>query len=93
MFFWRLCINGDKVVEKYRLWILDAVTGASIEADYPAIPFSTYTFFDYLTTKPMAWWSADSRCVYFLDIERGRQTSLRSMSDTEADAQTCCRQC
>ena len=80
----KVAFSGDKVVEKYRLWILDAVTGASIEADYPAIPFSTYTFFDYLTTKPMAWWSADSRCVYFLDIERG----AKAVRLVEMDAKT-----
>lgn len=67
----RTSLPGDARVTTFRFLIIDVDTGRAIEPRYPHSPVVR------MASSPIAaglcWWSADSRKVYFIDIERGEK--------------------
>lgn len=66
------CI-GDEFIERYRLVVINIVSGVNIEPDYPEIPYPYHgpeNYAGYFTGN-LGWWSSDSRSVCFIDISRG----------------------
>ena len=68
----KVAYPGDQHVETYRLVALHVESGRLQPANYRQIPVvcNGHGFF----TENMGWWSADSRCAYFVDMERGNKT-------------------
>ncbi|WP_219895051.1 S9 family peptidase [Aquisediminimonas profunda] len=61
----------DPKVTEFRMIAIEVSTGRQIEARYPrlvAVRMNATVF-----GSGMAWWSADSRIAYFIDVERGEQ--------------------
>ncbi|MBF7015279.1 DPP IV N-terminal domain-containing protein (plasmid) [Novosphingobium resinovorum] len=65
----RTSLPGDPKVTEYRMLAIEVASGRQVEARYPrvnAVRMNTTPF-----AARLAWWSADSRIAYFVDIERG----------------------
>lgn len=67
----RTSLPEDPKVTEFRMIAIEVATGRQVEARYPrlgAVRMNATVF-----GAGMAWWSADSRTGYFVDIERGEQ--------------------
>jgi len=65
----RVAYEGDEHIEEYRLLLIDVETGRQRPVDYPRVPVvqeSNTGFF----SRQHGWWHQDSRCAYFIDIDR-----------------------
>ena len=71
---------GDDHMPKYRLVAIDIDSGEMVQADYPSVCF-TYLF--PLFSSRRAWWGADSRRTYFVDLKRGAQAAKLVEFDTK----------
>ncbi len=69
----RTSLPGDPRVTEFRMLAVEAATGRQVEARYPRITASRMN--DTPFSAGLAWWSADSRRAYFVDIERGETTA------------------
>lgn len=77
----RTSLPGDLKVSEFRLIAIDVASGRHVEARYPRLaavrmndtPFSAGT----------AWWGADGRNAYFVDLERGEKTAHVVAFDVE----------
>ena len=65
----KIALPGDEHIETIRLLAIHVETGRVQAADYPQIQTISpgVGFF----TDGRSWWGADSRCIYFVDVERG----------------------
>ena len=72
---------GDAHVEDQEIIAIDVATGNQTRADYGRIPVnrSAYGLF----TDNLAWWGADSRLAYFVDLTRGDKKARVVEFDTE----------
>ena len=64
-------LPADPKVTEFRMIAIEVATGRQIEARYPrltAVRMNTTPF-----SAGIAWWSADGRTAYFVDIERGER--------------------
>ena len=69
----KTCLPEDPKVTEFRMIAVEAATGRQVEARYPrltAVRMNNSPF-----SAGVAWWSADSRTAYFVDIERGEQVA------------------
>lgn len=63
----------DPGIPEFRLVAIDVATGRQVAARYPRLP--AVRMFDTPIAANLAWWSADSRRAWFVDIERGERTA------------------
>ena len=66
-------LPGDPKVTEFRMVAIEAATGRQVEARYPRLPAVRMNMTPLGTG--LAWWGADSRTAYFVDIERGEQAA------------------
>ncbi len=78
-----LAYPGDEIMESQRLHVIDVNSGARRPILCDPIPATRFDIIGYLQSD-MAWWTPDSRLVYFFDVDRYYQ-SVRLL---EADAET-----
>ncbi|HKR87713.1 MAG TPA: DPP IV N-terminal domain-containing protein [Phenylobacterium sp.] len=67
----RTSLPGDAKVTEFRMLAIEVATGRQVEARYPrlnAVRMNSTPF-----AAGLAWWSADGRTAYFVDIERGER--------------------
>ncbi|WP_299006036.1 DPP IV N-terminal domain-containing protein [uncultured Caulobacter sp.] len=67
----RTSLPGDPKVTEFRLIAIEAASGRQVEARYPrvnAVRMNNTPF-----AAEMAWWAADGRTAYFVDVERGER--------------------
>ncbi len=69
----RTSLPGDARVTEFRMISVDVTTGRQTEARQPRL--SAVRMNDTPFSAATAWWSADSRCAYFVDIERGERAA------------------
>jgi dipeptidyl aminopeptidase/acylaminoacyl peptidase len=69
----RTALPGDEHVTGFRLLVIDAATGKQVAAHYPAIPAVRMN--DTPFGGGRAWWSADGKTAYVVEIERGERTA------------------
>lgn len=69
----KTCLPGDPKVTEFRMLAIEAATGRQVEARYPRLPAVRMNMTPLGTG--LAWWGADSRTAYFVDIERGEQAA------------------
>jgi dipeptidyl aminopeptidase/acylaminoacyl peptidase len=77
----RTSLPGDAKVTEFRMISLDVATGRQVEARYPRL--SAVRMNDTPFSAGTAWWSADSRIAYFVDIERGEKAAHVVAFDAE----------
>ena len=77
----RTSLPGDAKVTEFRMTCLDAVTGRQVEARYPRL--SAVRMNDTPFSAGAAWWSADSRIAYFVDVERAERAAHVVAFDVE----------
>jgi len=77
-----LALPGDEYIETYRLVAIHVKSGRIQPANYHHIPVTCngHGFF----TEGQGWWGSDSRCMYFIDMERDHKT----VRVVEFDAET-----
>jgi dipeptidyl-peptidase 4 len=63
----------DPKVTEFRIIAIDTETGRQVEARYPRL--SAVRMNDTPFAAKLAWWSADGRTAYFVDIERGEKAA------------------
>jgi dipeptidyl-peptidase 4 len=73
VFHTRTALPGDPNTTTFRLVIIDVATGRQTAAHYPPVPAVR------MNDSPMegnrAWWGADSKSAYFVDVERGEKVA------------------
>ena len=67
----RVALPGDPNVTTFRLVIIDVATGHQIAIRYPPVPAVRMN--DSPVEGNRAWWGADSKVAYFVDVERGEK--------------------
>jgi dipeptidyl-peptidase 4 len=67
----KVALAGDANVTTFRLLIIDVATSRQIAIRYPPVPAVRMN--DSPTEGNRAWWGADSKVAYFVDIERGEK--------------------
>lgn len=77
----RTSLPGDAKVTEFRMISLDVATGRQVEARHPRL--SAVRMNDTPFAAGTAWWSADSRVAYFVDIERGEKAAHVVAFDVE----------
>ncbi|WP_186307609.1 prolyl oligopeptidase family serine peptidase [Microbacterium sp. 1.5R] len=60
---------GDEHIARFRMFVLDAVEGAQLVPE--RAPIAATRMGDTPFAAELAWWSADGRTAYFVDVERG----------------------
>lgn len=63
----------DAKPTEFRMVAIEVATGRQVEARYPRL--SAVRMNDAPFSAGLAWWSADSRTAYFVDIERGERAA------------------
>jgi dipeptidyl-peptidase 4 len=74
-------LPADPKVTEFRMIAVDVKTGKQVEARYPrlsAVRMNSTPF-----GAGLAWWSADSRTAYFVDIQRGERNAHVVAFDVE----------
>ena len=73
---------GDNQIETLRIVVIEAETGRTLEANSRQIPTTRngWGFFD----AGLGWWGTDSRCIYFVDMERDYKTVRVVAFDTHS---------
>jgi dipeptidyl-peptidase-4 len=69
----RTSLPADPKVTEFRIVAIEAESGRQVEARYPrlaAVRMNTPPF-----SANLAWWSADARTAYFVDLERGEKAA------------------
>lgn len=66
---YRTSTPGDERVTEYRMLAIDAATGHQVEARHPRL--TATRMMDTPFAAELAWWSADGRTAYFVDLARG----------------------
>lgn len=66
-------IPSDAKPTEFRMLALEVATGRQVEARYPRL--AAVRMNDTPFAAALAWWSADSRTAYFVDIERGEKVA------------------
>lgn len=69
----RTALPADEHVTGFRLMVIDAATGKQVAAHYPAIPAVRMN--DTPFGGGRAWWSADGKTAYVVEVERGERTA------------------
>lgn len=64
---------GDENVTEFSIVAVDVATGRICEAQYPAVPDVRMS--PTLIAGGLAWWGADDRLAYFVDVARGEQSA------------------
>jgi len=77
----RTSLSGDPKVTEFRMISVEVATGCQVEARYPRL--SAVRMNDTLFSAGIAWWSADARIAYFVDIERGERAAHIVAFDVE----------
>lgn len=67
----KMAYPGDKITESNRLFIINVTNGCVLAAKYRSLPLSIYGTINGLSVPTMAWWSIDSRRLFFIDVDRG----------------------
>jgi dipeptidyl aminopeptidase/acylaminoacyl peptidase len=67
----KVALPGDRNVTTFRLVIIDIATGHQTAIRYPPVPAVRMN--DSPIEGNRAWWGADSRVAYFVDVERGEK--------------------
>ncbi len=70
----KFAVPGDKVLERYRLVVIDIATGKQMEptpSHIPVIDTGSSGFFD----AKLGWWSSDSKRAFFIETPRGSQSA------------------
>jgi len=68
----RAALPGDAHVTQFRMLVIDVGTKKQVAAHYPTLPATRMN--DTPLGGNRAWWAADGRHAYFVEIERGEQT-------------------
>jgi dipeptidyl aminopeptidase/acylaminoacyl peptidase len=66
-------LPGDETPTTFRILAIDVATGRQTSARYPLLPVTR--MMDTPIDGGRAWWSADSRIAYFIDLERGERAA------------------
>ena len=77
----RTSLPGDPKVTEFRMISVDVATGRQVEARYRRL--SAVRMNDTPFSAGLAWWSADARSAYFVDIERGEKAAHVIAFDVE----------
>jgi dipeptidyl-peptidase 4 len=77
----RTSLPGDERVTEFRMISIDVASGRQVEARYPRL--SAVRMNDTPFSAGLAWWSADSRTAYFVDLQRGEKTAHVVAFDAE----------
>ena len=75
-------LPADAKATEFRMLSLEVATGRQVEARYPRL--SAVRMNDTPFSAALAWWSADSRTAYFVDIERGEKAAHVVAFDVES---------
>ena len=67
----KVALPGDPNVTTFRLVIIDVATGHQTAIRYPPVPAVRMN--DSPVEGNRAWWGADSKVAYFVDVERGEK--------------------
>jgi dipeptidyl aminopeptidase/acylaminoacyl peptidase len=76
----RTALPGDEHVTTFRMVILEVKSGKQVPVHYPPIP--AVRMYDTPFGGGRAWWSADGRLAYFVEIERSERTVRVVACDT-----------
>jgi len=77
----RTTLPGDATPTHFRILTIDVATGRQVTARYPEVVVTRMK--DTPIDGGRAWWAADSRTAYFIDIERGERAAHVVRFDTE----------
>jgi dipeptidyl-peptidase-4 len=77
----RAALPGDLNVTQFRMVAIDLETGKQVAAHYPTLPATRMNDTPFGGNR--AWWGADSRTAYFVEIERGEKTVRVVEFDTD----------
>jgi dipeptidyl aminopeptidase/acylaminoacyl peptidase len=75
---------GDPRVTELRVLSIDVATGRQVEARYPRLTSTRMN--DTPMSANLAWWGADSRVAYFVDVERHERSAYVVAFDVETGA-------
>ena len=80
----RTSLPADPKVTEFRLLAIEVATGRQIEARHPRLPLVRMN--DTVFSAGLAWWAADSRTAWFVDLERGECAAHVVAMDVETGA-------
>lgn len=80
----RTSLPADPKVTEFRLLALEVATGRQVESRHPRLPLVRMN--DTVFSAGLAWWSADSRTAWFVDLERGERAAHVVAMDVETGA-------
>lgn len=80
----RQAFPGDAHIPMYRMVAVDVASKRQTEMRYPRLP--AVRMLDTPIGGERAWWSADSKRIFFVDIERGEKTVHLISADAETGA-------
>lgn len=80
----KVSLPGDPKVTEFRMLAIEVATGRQVEARFPRL--SAVRMNKSPIGTGLAWWGADSRKAYFVDIERGEQAAHVVVFDIETGA-------
>jgi len=80
----RAALPGDLHVTRFRMLAIDVESGRLVPAHYPSLPATRMNDTPFGGNR--AWWGADSRTAYFVEIERGERTVRVVEFDTDSGA-------
>ena len=69
----KVALPGDPNVTTFRLLVIDVATGHQTAIRYPPVPAVRMN--DSPVEGNRAWWGADSKVAYFVDVERGEKVA------------------
>lgn len=75
-------LPADAKATEFRMLAVEVASGRQVEARYPRL--SAVRMNDTPFSAALAWWSADSRTAYFVDIERGEKAAHVVAFDVES---------
>jgi dipeptidyl aminopeptidase/acylaminoacyl peptidase len=75
-------LPADAKVTEFRMLAVEVASGRQVEGRYPRL--SAVRMNDTPFSAALAWWSADSRTAFFVDIERGEKAAHVVAFDVES---------
>ena len=76
----RTALPGDEHVTRFRMLAIDVESGEQVSADHRDVPAVRMN--DTPVGGKRAWWGADSKIAYFVDVDRGERTARVIEFDT-----------
>jgi dipeptidyl aminopeptidase/acylaminoacyl peptidase len=80
----KTALPGDPHVPQYHMLVIDAESGKQVPAQYPAIVAGR--MYETPPGSGRAWWSADGKTAYFVELERGERTARVIAMDAASGA-------